>query len=219
MRLKARGLCNTCEMRTPRGGDSLQHRRVETPEELARAGRHGERFAREILPAVERAARRAFRKIHVREEREDAVAEARGLAWRHFVRLLADGFDPFGQVGCIAKFAVRRVRAWQGVAGPRSPVCVLSERVEMTKRVKARRKGEWRELADAGAWPSIPARVALALDLAEWLEAFPAGVQAVLEDLARGYTAAEAARRSGLSPHEVRQLRQECLADWLDFRG
>jgi hypothetical protein len=91
--------------------------------------------------------------------------------------------------------------------------------VEMTKRVKARRKGEWRELADAGSWHSLLAGVAFSIDLAEWLEAFPDGVRAVLEDLARGYTAAEAAQRSGLSPWEVRQLQKECLADWLDFRG
>lgn len=179
----------------------------------------------ELLPSIRRQARMAFRH-EPPERRQDLVAEVLANSWVAYVRLMERGLDNIVYATPLAQYAVRQVRAGRRV-GCRSNVKDVSSEyaqrskgfvVESLDRYDKKRE-QWREILveDRKAGPAEIA--SCRIDVAEWLQSLPSRLQRIAETLANGEPTKTAARRFGLSPGRISQLRRELKKSWESFHG
>jgi hypothetical protein len=185
------------------------------------------------LSAVEDAARYAFRRRR-RQDREEALAEARAAAWSAWHGLIRKGKDPLavGVTG-IANNAIRYVRNGRRVG---NTSCGPGAMDVFRKAQKARDfkvvsldsndqiirgwlVGTWKEwlARDHRVGPADTA--AFRVDFAVWLTGLPGRKRQIAELLTEGHEPGLVACIVGVSPARVSQLRHELEASWRAFQG
>ena len=185
------------------------------------------------LKAVEDAARYAFRR-RCRQDREEALAEARAAAWSAWAGLLRRGKNPV-EVGVtgIANNAIRYVRNGRRVG---NTTCGRGAMDVFRKAQKARDikvvsldsndqfvpgwlVGTWKEwlACDNRVGPADEA--AFRLDFTAWLASLPEKKRWVAELLAEGHEGHVVACLVGIAQSRVTQLRHELEASWRAFQG
>ena len=182
------------------------------------------------LKAVEDAARYAFRRRR-RQDREEALAEARAAAWSAWHGLIRKGKDPV-EVGItgIANNAIRYVKSGRKLGNPtrgrgardiQHPRArrALGLRVVSFEELAGPPPGSWRDwlVADHRVGPAAAA--AFRLDFSAWLAGLPERKRRVAELLAEGHEPGRVARIVGVSPARVSQLRTELAGSWEKFQG
>jgi len=226
MRLLARGMCFTC-LPELRGVSYTKSRRIrtETPAELAAAKARERDFLDVVLPAVRSAAAKAFRRWS-QEGKEEGMAEATALAWRHFVRMLADGYEPLDSAGYVAKVIVKAVKGFQRLTGKMSGVDALSLRTRIDKDLEVVTESQARSpfpehhgwegfLYSAGGKPADPA--ATAFNFEEWKAGLPSGLQEFVDYLTRQNDVADVADHFDLTPATVQGLRDNLCSRYLEY--
>jgi len=188
------------------------------------------------ISAVEDAVKFAFRRRLRPQEYEEALAEAKAAAWSAWAGLIKRGKDPLAVgVHGIASNAIRSVRNGRklgcGTAG-RGAMDIFHRKAQAKCGYKlvsldsgdgtpadSSGKGEWRDwLAEAKT--CTPADLAASrIDLASWLSRLPERKRRIFETLAQGHDGIVVARRLGLSPGRVSQVRAELEASWRGFQG
>jgi hypothetical protein len=173
-----------------------------------------------ILKAVEIAARYAFRRRR-RQDREEAVAEARAAAWSAWHGLIRKGKDPV-EVGVtgIANNAIRGVRngrrignrtCGRGVMDVQHPRVrrALGLRVVSFEEMAGHAVGSWRDWLACDHRVGPAAAACFRLDFEGWLAGLPEKKRRVAELLAEGHEPGLVARLVGVSPARVSQLIHE----------
>ena len=194
---------------------------------------HAQQQFTDHLSAVDNAARFAFRRRR-RQDREEAVAEARAAAWSAWAGLLRRGKDPV-EVGvhAIANNAIRYVRNGRRVG---NTSCGPGAMDVFRKAQKARDfkvvsldsndqfipgwlVGTWKEwlACDHRVGPADAA--AFRVDFAVWLAGLPEKKRWVAELLAEGHEGVVVARLIGIAQSRVCQLRRELAESWGAFQG
>ncbi len=195
---------------------------------------HAQQQFTAYLPAIDNAARYAFRRLMRRQEYEEALAEARAAAWSAWHGLIRKGKDPLtvGVTG-IANNAIRYVRNGRRVG---NTSCGPGAMDVFRKAQKARDfkvvsldsndqivrgwlVGTWKEwlARDHRVGPADTA--AFRVDFAVWLTGLPGRKRQIAELLTEGHEPGLVARIVGLSPARVSQLRHELEASWRSFQG
>ena len=182
------------------------------------------------LSAVDNAARYAFRRRR-RQDREEALAEARAAAWSAWHGLIEKGKDPLavGVTG-IANNAIRYVKSGRKLGNPTGGRGARDVWHPRARRALGLRVVSFEELAgpSAGSWSDwlaednsiSPADQAIFhLDYQAWLAGLAEPKRRVAELLAEGHEPGLVARVLGVSPPRVTQLRHELEASWAAFQG
>ena len=182
------------------------------------------------LKAVEDAARYAFRRRR-RQDREEALAEARAAAWSAWHGLIRKGKDPV-EVGVtgIANNAVRNVRQGRRIGNRTCGRGAMDVQHPRVRRALGLRVVAFAELAGprVGSWRDwlaednrvTPADEAIFhLDYQAWLAGLAEPKRRVAELLAEGHEPGLVARLVGVSPARVSQLRTELAGSWESFQG
>jgi hypothetical protein len=185
------------------------------------------------LSAVEDAARYAFRGRR-RQDREEALAEARAAAWSAWHGLIRQGKDPL-EVGVtgIANNAVRYVRNGRRFG---NTTCGRGAMDVFRKAQKARDfkvvsldsndqfipgslVGTWKEwlACDHRVGPADAA--AFRVDFAVWLTGLPGRKRQIAELLAEGHEGVVVARLVGIAQSRVCHLRTELAESWKAFQA
>ena len=186
------------------------------------------------LNAVEDAARYAFRRRR-RQDREEALAEARAAAWSAWHGLIGKGKDPLavGVTG-IANNAIRYVRNGRRVGNTtcgRGAMDVFHRRAQAAcgfrvvsldsndQFIPGSLVGTWKEwlACDHRIGPADAA--AFRVDFAAWLTGLPRRKRQIAELLAEGHEPGLVARLVGVSPARVTQVRHALEASWRQFQG
>ena len=79
-----------------------------------------------IAPRIELHGRVWFRGLKCLDTREDCICEMLALAWRWFLRLIAQGKDPLQFPSALADFAARAVKAGRRLCGKHKSKDVLN---------------------------------------------------------------------------------------------
>jgi hypothetical protein len=183
-----------------------------------------ERFL-EMLPAIQRHARIAFRHLDP-EARADAIQEVLANAMTAFVRLVELGQTDLAYPTPLAMFAVRQFRAGRRVGTQSNANDVGSPYAQAVKGIHVERldhrdkeTGEWREilLECPGVGPAETA--AARIDFADWLGSLSRRYRKIATNLATGETTKRAARRFRVSPGRISQIRGELKRCWEQFQG
>jgi hypothetical protein len=180
----------------------------------------------EIAPAIQRFARVAFRHLDP-ASREEAVAEAIAAALVAYRRLVELGRQHIAYATPLARYAVLHVLSGRHVGGRQNHTDVLSKsaqrrhgfRVESLSR--ANRDGtHWVEKLVTEDRRATPAEVAATrIDFRSWLATLSSRDRRLAKLLATGETTGEAARRFGVTPGRISQLREHFRRSWERFHG
>jgi hypothetical protein len=178
-----------------------------------------------ILPRIELHARIYFRHVRCPHRREDYVAEAVGLAWAWFLRLVHGGKDPLTFPSALATFAARAAGSGRRVCGQERARDVLSPVAQARHGFVVRRLSDRDTLgcdplsdalADSTRTPPDE-QCAFRLDFPAWLAILGDRDRRIAETLMLGERTVDAAGRFGLSPARVSQLRRAFRDGWERF--
>jgi hypothetical protein len=188
-----------------------------------------------LLPKIERCARFYFRHITCSAQRADRIAETVGVCWKWFVSLAERGRDAAEFVTTLVALAARAVNSGRRVCKQESAVDVMSNvaqhrndfKVESlpisTRRsqedIYAVVKGQeeldaYEERLHDNTVTPPPDAAAFRIDFPRFLGDMPERDCALAMFLSLGHSAKAAARKFGLSPGRVTQLRQRWHEDW-----
>jgi hypothetical protein len=182
-----------------------------------------ERFL-EMIPAIQRYARSAFRNLRS-QAREEAVCAVVADAFFAFRRLVELGKQDRAYATPLARFAVRRY--WAGrCAGMTRGRDLTSQKARTTYGIIIERLDKldhqtrnWRQ-ALVEDHRATPADIAAArIDVAAWLRSLTRRNRRIAVTLALGNTSSETARQFGVSRARISQLRSELQASWQAFQG
>lgn len=180
-----------------------------------------------ILPRIELHARIVFRHLKCPHAKADAIAEVTGLAWRSFLRLAEQGKDASAFVTTFAEFAVRAVRSGRRLAGVERVNDVLSPVAQRRRcfAVSPLPDGSslsgnvFEEALQDNTQTPIPEQVAFRFDFPAWLSTRTERDRQIIDDMARNEPTGALARKFGVSPGRISQLRRQYHDDWQRFHG
>lgn len=179
----------------------------------------------ELLPRIERQLRFAFRQLDA-EAREEAVQEGIANCLRAFKRLHEQGRGERAFASSLARFAIRQINSGRQVGCPLNVLDPLSRYAQRAKGIRVERFRQHQ--TESGRWVSamvedrrapIPDQVAMRIDVPAWMKTLTRRARAVAKDLALGNSTSEVARKYGVSPGRISQMRRELMDSWHDFQG
>jgi hypothetical protein len=180
-----------------------------------------------ILPRIERHGRICFRDVRCPHRKEEALQEMRALAWRWFVRLIRKGKDPAKFPSALAVFAARRIRSGRLLAHHERTRDAMSPRaqrmhsftVERLQRDSSLSGTPYAEALRDNSLTPPPDQAAFRHDFPAWRRTRSERDRRIIDALMVGDRGLDIARRHGLTPARVSQLRRDFYADWARYCG
>jgi hypothetical protein len=178
-----------------------------------------------LLPLIRQHARFAFRNTR-NELKEELVAEVIANSFAAFARLAQRGREDLAYATPLAQYAIRRVRSGRRIGGSLGNRDILSQRVMARQRLIRQPTSVWDQ--ETRSWHDVliedrtagPAETAAArIDFAVWRQRLPTRLRELVLVLGHGETTKEAARRFGVSPARISQLRSWLKQSWENYQG
>jgi len=178
-----------------------------------------------MLPVIRAYARGAFAHLNP-EARQDFVQEAIANALLAYVRLFQLGKVSLAYPTVLARFAIAQVREGRrvgrrlNVRDPLSSYCQRRKHV-VVERLDRRDEdtGEWIEAVVEDPHTPPADQAAFRVDFPAWLATHTVRNRRIAESLALNRSTGEVARKFGVSPGRVSQLRAEFKRSWEKFTG
>ena len=190
-----------------------------------------------ILPRINLHARIAFRHLPPGPKRDDALAEATGLAWKWYVRLVERGKDPHKFPSTLASYATRAVRSGRKVCGQEKAKDVLSplaqqrhhfsvESLPSSTAASHQRLGTIHGQRHVDAYEDrlkdntltpVPEQAAFRVDWPTWLATRTARDREIIQEMGKNERTQDLASKFGVSPARISQLRRDYHQDWCGF--
>jgi hypothetical protein len=178
-----------------------------------------------MLPKIVRHAKVILPRLRP-EARADAIQEIAANAAVAYARLAELGKEDVAYPTPLATFAVRQFVAGRRVGGRLNCRDVSSEYAQQRKRFMVERldrrdeeTGEWIEAVVEDTRTPPADQAAFRVDFPDWLASLSRRNERIAEALALGHTTGAVARRFGVSPGRISQLRQELRTSWTKFHG
>lgn len=178
-----------------------------------------------MLPAIEHAARVAFRKFDP-AERDELTQEVVANAYCTFVSLVRRGKQHLAFPSALADYAIKHVHAGRRVGARFSTRDVMSRAAQRRWSIRVESLSQFdgsaggRKLVLLEDRTAGPAETAAArIDVGAWLRSLPGRNRRIAKLLATGETTNAAARRFRLSAARISQLRWELEQSWVQFQG
>lgn len=188
-----------------------------------------------LLPRIELHAQIYFRHLKCTAQRSECVAETVALCWKWFLHLVQKGKDVGRFVTVLASYAARAVRCGRRLCGQERSKDVMSKRAQLahcfqvenlsssprTSHEDLYGKPNGQKIQDAfeerfrdNTITPPPDAAAFRIDFPRFIGCLAPRDQKMAMFLSLGHTARTAARKFGVSPGRVTQLRQEWRRLW-----
>lgn len=179
----------------------------------------------EMLPAIQRQAKIAFRHLDP-EAREEAVQAIAAYAATAFKALWDQNKAELAYPSVLALYGIRRVKIGRKVGSRLNVRDVSSEYCQLKKHLTVERldrydkcEGTWREAVVEDHQTPVVDQVWFRIDFPAWLSQFPDRDRQIAEALAAGSRTGEVAEQFEVSAGRVSQLRKEFAESWEEFHG
>jgi len=125
----------------------------------------------------------------------------------------------------LAQYAIKQVRDGRRVGARLNVRDVSSDYAQRSKRFTVERSdhydelnGEWREvlIEDRKAGPAETA--AARVDISDWFDSLPRHKRRIAQTLAAGESTKRTAKKFGVTPGRISQMRREFQAAWAEFQ-
>ena len=178
-----------------------------------------------LLPRIHLHAKISFRHVLCAHQKEEAIAETVALAWKWYVRLRERGKDPSLFPSVLASYAARATHSGRRLCGQERAKDALSS-------VAQKRHGfvvgdfpsrstlggnVWDEALHDNSQSPVLDQVSFRCDFPDWRKSRTGRDRRVIDALMVGERPLAVARRFGLSPARISQLRRELHDDWRAF--
>ena len=178
-----------------------------------------------LLPRIETHGRIYFRHVKCQCKKDEAIAEMRALAWKWFLRLAQRGKDPADFLVTFTRFLARAVNSGKRLCGQEKAKDVLSNQaqqkhgfvVETFSQNSSPTGNVWDEALQDNTQSEVLDQVIFRIDFPKWRSTFTERDQRLIDQLMVGEQTDQVARKFGLTPGRVSQLRREYKADWQRF--
>ncbi len=192
----------------------------------------------QILPRIELHAQIRFRYLRCPGQREDAIAETIGVAWKWYLRLVEQGKDVNEFVSTLADYAVRHVRSGRKLCGQEKAKDVFSPRCQRINGFKIESlpystrfdpsilysQPHGQEQIDAfeerlrdNTVSPVPDQAAFRIDYRVWLSHLEMRRREIAQDMALDLATNELAEKHKVSAGRISQMRRELHTDWRRF--
>ena len=178
-----------------------------------------------MLPAIQRDAQIAFRRLHP-QSREEAVLDVVAYAFVAHVRLIERGLADRAFASALSRFGIAQVRSGRLVGVRLNNQDVMDRSCRQRHHYAVESLDRWDR--DAGGWREVlvedkrstPAEIAaIRIDLSAWLARLPRRTRAIAQLLATGESTSVVAKRFRVTAGRISQLRRELEALWHQFQG
>jgi hypothetical protein len=178
-----------------------------------------------MMPQIIAHARVSFRHLDP-EARQEAVQEVIANACQAYVRLAQLKKVDLAYPTVLARYAVAQVKDHRKVGSKLNVLDISSTYCQQRKGVVVERLDHFDE--EENAWLEIciedrhagPAEIAATrMDFAAWLKSLPQRLRRIAKFLATGETTTVAAKRFGVCPGRISQIRMELKRAWQTFQG
>ena len=172
-----------------------------------------------MLPEIQRWLRIAFRHLD-HEAREDAIEEGVVHSLLSYSRLHSQGREGRVSASSLAWYAVLQVKRGRPAVGRMNGKEPLSRYAQVGSGNRfERRNGEWIDKLAADKRASIPDQVAAKMDVGAWFATLTKRMKGIAKDLAMGCSTSEVAKKYGVTPGRVSQMRRMLEESWGEFQG
>jgi hypothetical protein len=177
-----------------------------------------------MLPRLTKYARINFRSFPT-EAREELVQETVANCLVAYQRLFQLGRAHLAYPTVLVRYAVGRIRDGRRVGSSRRAADVLAESARNQETYQIHYLGTpqeqndgWRERLTENRRTPVPDQVAFRIDFSDWLARHSPRDRRMIGWLIHGEGTQAVARRLGLSPGRISQLRRELHDSWLEFQ-
>jgi hypothetical protein len=180
-----------------------------------------------LLPRIERHGEVYFRHVRCPHRKADYIAEMVAICWKQYARAAQQGKDVGRFVSVLATFAARHVRSGRRLCGQERGKDALSPLAQTRHGFVVQALPAYSTLSGNSVFEALanntqtpPAeQAAFRIDFPEWLSTLGARNRDLAGDLMVGERTRDTARKYGLCPARVSQLRRELHDDWQRFHG
>ena len=184
-------------------------------------------FLTHVLPRVEAHGRVYFRHVRCPHQKEELLAEMRGLAWKWYVGLVRRGKNVLDFVSALASYAARAVNSGRRVCGHEKAKDALSP---VAQRLHGFAVGKLPDFSTLDGSPleealidntrsEVPEQVAFRIDFPAWRLTHWERDRRLIDTLMLGERTKEVSRLFGLSQGRISQKRRQFMEDWRRFCG
>ena len=177
-----------------------------------------------ILPEIETRLRVAFRSFD-RQRRDEFIQDGIVHCLLAFVRLCERGRADSIKPASLVWYAVLHIKSGRETGCRMNAGEPLSRYAQLRNRISVQplssysaSSGKWIDMLVEGKRGSVADQVASRLDIRAWLAKLPQRTRLIAKALALGCSTAEVARKFGVSPGRISQLRGELESSWAVFQ-
>jgi hypothetical protein len=154
--------------------------------------------------------------------RDEAIADGILLCVLSYKRLNEQGRAQQVTAASLAWYAAKQVRSGRGEGcrlNSQEPLALYAQRRRAFRKEPLEPSARtWIDALVQDRRSSVLDHVAARLDVAAWLSTLGGRTRHMVEDLARGCTTSEVARKYGLTAGRISQLRRELKNSWHEFQ-
>jgi hypothetical protein len=172
-----------------------------------------------ILPEIESRLRNEFRYWNP-NSREEAIGEGIAHCVFAYIQLHKRGRTQFATPGTLVFYAAHLVRRGRPAAGRVNAMDPFSKYAQIGKGIRVETSGnKWIETLVEDKRASVPDQVAAKMDVGAWFSTLTDRMRQIAKDLAVGCTTSQAARKYGVTPGRISQLRRSLEKSWMNFQN
>jgi hypothetical protein len=171
-----------------------------------------------MLPEIERRLRTAF--CHLDSaSMDEAIAEGVAHCLFAYVRLHVRGRSEVATPSTLAWYSSRQVKRGRPAAGRMNGKEPLSRYGQLSNNIKVeRRPSQWIDAIVDDQRAPVADQVAAKMDVGAWFATLTQGMKQIAKDLAFGFSTSEVARKHGVTPGRISQLRRTLEESWAAFQ-
>jgi hypothetical protein len=171
-----------------------------------------------MLPEIQQRLRCAFRHLNC-AAREESIAEGVVHCLLAFARLHEQGRTDAASASSLAWYATLAVKRGRPAGSRMNGKEPLSRYGQICNGIHVEHPpGNWMDLLVEDKRASVPDQVAAKLDVSAWFATLTFRMRQIAKDLAFGCSTSETAKRHGVTPGRISQLRGSLAASWAAFQ-
>jgi hypothetical protein len=171
-----------------------------------------------MLPEIEQKLRLAFCRLDP-EAREDAIEEAVVHSLLAYVRLHEQGRAEVATPSSLAWYSSHQVKCGRPAAGRMNGKDPMSRYAQIGNGIQTdRQPNNWIDAIVEDKRATVADQVAAKMDFGAWFATLPQRMKEIAKDLAFGCSTSEVAKKYGVTPGRISQLRRMLEESWAAFQ-
>jgi len=172
-----------------------------------------------MLPVIQQKLRLAFCRLDP-EAREDAIAEGVVHTLLAYLRLHEQGRAEVATPSSLAWYSSREVKRGRPAAGRMNSKEPLSRYAQISNDIEVERlPNNWIDAMVEDKRAPVVDQVAAKMDVGAWFATLTRRMKAIAKDLAFGCSTSEVAKKYGVTPGRISQMRRTLEESWAAFQG